>query len=86
MDPEGEMTLELFSHWDIKALQSYLERRVWNKIGNKETLVTRAFTAWELKVPVDASACRWLAKEQKIYDKNEWETTGFEVETVGFKN
>lgn len=52
MEPEGEMTLDLFTIWDVKSLQTYLGRRGWNKTGNKATLVARAFAAWELGVPI----------------------------------
>ena len=51
-----DMTLELFQQWNVKALQEFLGRRGWNKTGNKETLAARAFTAWELAIPINETA------------------------------
>ena len=68
MEPEGEMTLELFSHWDIKALQSYLGKRDLKKTRSKATLVARCFTAWELGVPVKISAEEERAKLTSEYN------------------
>ncbi len=45
------MTIDDFKRWKVDALKDYLRQRGLGVSGNKETLVARAFVAWELKLP-----------------------------------
>ena len=47
-----DMTLEKFKMWTIPSLIPYLKEREWRVSGNKEHLVTRAFSVWEIKAAV----------------------------------
>ena len=46
---EEEMTIDDFKRWKNDALIVYLRKRGFSAVGNKKTLVARAFVAWELK-------------------------------------
>ena len=51
-----DMTMDKFKMWKVGALKDYLSKKSFRTTGNKETLVARAFTAWENKVPERKSA------------------------------
>ena len=48
---DEDMTLDDFKRWKVEALQNFLRDRGLGVSGNKETLIARAFVAWELKLP-----------------------------------
>ena len=48
---DEEMTLDDFKRWKVEELQNFLRDRALCVSGNKDTLIARAFVAWELKLP-----------------------------------
>ena len=47
---EDDMSLDDFKRWTVESLKCYLRKRGLNVKGNKETLVARAYVAWEMKL------------------------------------
>ncbi len=48
---EDSMTIDDFKRWKVDALKQFCRERGLGVTGSKETLVARAYIAWELKLP-----------------------------------
>ncbi|XP_028407527.1 uncharacterized protein LOC114530141 [Dendronephthya gigantea] len=62
-----DMTLSDFKLMKIEALRDFLSLRKKSTDGDFETLVSRAFAAWEENVPVDITAEQQLISTKKEY-------------------
>lgn len=63
---ELSMTIDDFKRWKVSALKDYMRQRGFTVAGYKETLVARAFVAWELKlskVPTDQEYASTVARD-----------------------
>ena len=61
MSAAGISSYDDLERWPVKSLKVFLAARGISSDGQKKVLVARCFSAWELQLPVKASASQYAA-------------------------